>query len=201
MTFLGKCLLKCSLLQFLSFQGTIHAILFLLDSLLHLFTICMDVGIQGQLQNRQECIEIQLGQAWANPHITMTALSMCVYACLDRPLTINFKWAHSNIYKDRYPVLVESNCWNAASSATRCMYSVWLAATCTYANTSSLPQAGVPKVYISGIWSSPRLICDAVYFLPRWGCRTARRAPSLPVSAADLQKSTLAKLGSGRPGK
>ena len=94
-------------------------------------------------------------------------------------------------------MLVESNCWNATSSATWCMYSVWLADTCIYTDTSSLPQTGVPKVYISSIWSSPRLICDAVYFLPwRSGC-TARRTPSLSVSAC--RRTPLHKVGSGRP--
>ena len=40
---------------------------------------------------------------WGEPHTSVTALRTCVciylsiYACLDRPLTINFKSAHSNI--------------------------------------------------------------------------------------------------------
>ena len=40
-----------------------------------------------------------IGASLSEPHTSMTALRkcVCIYACLDRPLTVNFKWAHSNI--------------------------------------------------------------------------------------------------------
>ena len=43
------------------------------------------------------------GASLSEPHTSVTALRTCVcmlaclFACLDRPLTVNFKWAHSNI--------------------------------------------------------------------------------------------------------
>ena len=40
-----------------------------------------------------------IGASLSEPHTSVTALRMrvCIYACLDRPLTVNFKSAHSNI--------------------------------------------------------------------------------------------------------
>ena len=44
-----------------------------------------------------------IGASLSEPHTSVTSLSTCVciyaclLACLDRPLTVNFKWAHSNI--------------------------------------------------------------------------------------------------------
>ena len=45
---------------------------------------------------------LSLGRAWASlsePHTSVTALRthVCMLVRLDRPLTVNFKWAHSNI--------------------------------------------------------------------------------------------------------
>ena len=46
---------------------------------------------------------VVIGVSLSEPHTSVTALRTCVYmfasllACLDQPLTINFKWAHSNI--------------------------------------------------------------------------------------------------------
>ena len=45
-----------------------------------------------------------LGRAWASPTLAWQhCRSVCVsmLACLDWPLTINFKWAHSNISRPR----------------------------------------------------------------------------------------------------
>ena len=43
-----------------------------------------------------------LGRAWASPTLAWlhcTRVCVCLFVCLglDRPLTVNFKWAHSNI--------------------------------------------------------------------------------------------------------
>ena len=41
-----------------------------------------------------------LGRAWASPTLAWLHCAhacVCLLACLDRPLTVNFKWAHSNI--------------------------------------------------------------------------------------------------------
>ena len=45
-----------------------------------------------------------LGRAWASPTLVWlhcaracVCLLACLLACLDQPLTVNFKWAHSNI--------------------------------------------------------------------------------------------------------
>ena len=47
--------------------------------MLHVFDVC-------------HCL---IGASLSEPHTSVTAL--CVYLCLDRPLTVNFKWAaHSN---------------------------------------------------------------------------------------------------------
>ena len=132
---------------------------------------------------------------------------MCLYGCLDWPLTINFKRAHSNILQRSIPhpsreQLLECSFimfTRLSVTSARCKHipQEWDSASEIFLSTSSLPQAGVPKVYISNIWSSPRLICDAVYFLPWRGGRTARRAPSLSVSAC--RRTPLHKVGSGRP--
>ena len=45
------------------------------------------------------CFMRFIGASLSKPHICMTTLHthVCIYACLDRPLTVNFKSAHSNI--------------------------------------------------------------------------------------------------------
>ena len=42
-----------------------------------------------------------IGASLSEPHTSVTALStcVCIYVCLDRPLTVNFKWAHSKFAK------------------------------------------------------------------------------------------------------
>ena len=42
-----------------------------------------------------------VGASLSELHTSVTALHMwvCMLVCLDRPLTVNFKWAHSNIWQ------------------------------------------------------------------------------------------------------
>ena len=44
-----------------------------------------------------------IGASLSEPHTSVTALRtrVCIYACLDRSLTVNFKSAHPNI--SRFP--------------------------------------------------------------------------------------------------
>ena len=67
-----------------------------------------------------------IGASLSEPHTSVTALRtrvyLCAYACLDRPLTGNFKWAHSNIsrrsisrYRKSMWRPVEGYCQSAAS--------------------------------------------------------------------------------------
>ena len=47
-----------------------------------------------------ESIMVVIRVSLSEPHTSVTTLRMCVYlsmfACLDQPLTVNFKWAHLN---------------------------------------------------------------------------------------------------------
>ena len=48
------------------------------------------------------CVWIYLGRAWVSPTLAwLHCARVCIYismlVCLDRPLTVTFKWAHSNI--------------------------------------------------------------------------------------------------------
>ena len=50
-------------------------------------------------------VHVWLGQAWVSPTLAHTCVyacvyvHVCIYVCmLDRPLTVNYKWAHSTLF-------------------------------------------------------------------------------------------------------
>ena len=50
--------------------------------------------------HRRKLLSCLLRRAWASPTLAWLHCAhacVCLLACLDRPLTVNFKWAHSNI--------------------------------------------------------------------------------------------------------
>ena len=69
----------------------------------HCLPVCCNVCLIATAQLYLEVplfgVEI-FGVSLSEPHASVTALRTCVYdcllACLDQPLTINFKWTYSN---------------------------------------------------------------------------------------------------------
>ena len=83
----------------------------------------MTVVCGGRIQLGEEKVEVLIGTSLSEPHISVTALSTCVYLCLLGPTTYRklmsaFKFLYftiSDVHADVYFIYVERYCQTAGS--------------------------------------------------------------------------------------